>query len=168
MHLNGKSMKIDHDWIASHIPHQGSMSLLDHVASWDAERLTAIATSHIALDNPLRAHGRLGAANGIEYAAQAMAVHSALLATSHIETTSMARPQAGFLASVRNTALHVSRLDDLTEALRIEVVCTHAEPNCILYQFTIRTIDTQRPLLDGRATVIIDVAMVINNTGTSI
>ena len=38
------------------------------------------ASSHRAADNPLRAHGRLGAACGIEYAAQAMAVHGALLA----------------------------------------------------------------------------------------
>lgn len=161
-------MNIDRAWIAAHIPHQGSMCLLDHVASWDAERLIAIATSHVAQDNPLRAHGRLGAATGIEYAAQAMAIHSALLATSRPDAENMARPQAGFLASVRNSVLHVTRLDDLTEALQIEVICTHSEPNCILYQFTVRTIDTQRPLVDGRATVIIDASMVVTNTGASV
>jgi predicted hotdog family 3-hydroxylacyl-ACP dehydratase len=160
-------MKIDRSWIAAHIPHQGSMCLLDHIESWNAERLIAVATSHSAPDNPLRAHGRLGAANGIEYAAQAMAVHSALLATSQPNATDMARPQAGFLASVRNAALHVSRLDDLAEALQIEVVCIHSEPNCILYQFEIRASDTRRPLLDGRATIIIDASMVVTNRGAS-
>lgn len=160
-------MKIDREWIAAHIPHQGSMCLLDHVASWDSERMIAIATSHTAPDHPLRAHGRLGAATGIEYAAQAMAVHSALLATSQPGGGNMTRPQAGFLASVRNTALHVARLDDLHEALQIEVVCTHSEPNCILYQFTIRGNDTQKPLLDGRATIIIDATMVTNNMGAA-
>lgn len=160
-------MKIDREWIAAHIPHQGSMCLLDHVVSWDSERMIAIATSHTAADHPLRAHDRLGAANGIEYAAQAMAVHSALLATSQPGAADMKRPQAGFLASVRNTTLHVARLDDLQEALQIEVVCTHSEPNCILYQFSLRGNDTQQPLLEGRATIIIDAAMVANNIGAT-
>lgn len=136
------------------------MCLLDHVALWDQERLVAIADSHLQLDNPLRAHNRLGAANGIEYAAQAMAVHSALLATSQQGMQDMARPSAGFLASVRNTVLHVSRLDDIAEALQIEVTCTHSEPNCILYQFAVLGRDSKKPLLEGRATIIIDASLV--------
>lgn len=160
-------MKIDREWIAAHIPHQGNMCLLDHIASWDRERMIAIAASHTAPDHPLRAHGRLGAANGIEYAAQAMAVHSALLATMQAVPEKAIRPQAGFLASVRNTKLHVMRLDNLNEALQIEVVCTHSEPNCILYQFAVRGNDTHQPLLDGRATIIIDAAMVTNNMGVT-
>ncbi len=136
------------------------MCLLDHVALWDQERLVAIADSHLQLDNPLRAHDRLGAANGIEYAAQAMAVHSALLATSQQGMQDMARPSAGFLASVRNTVLHVSRLDDIAEALQIEVTCTHSEPNCILYQFAVLGRDSKKPLLEGRATIIIDASLV--------
>lgn len=159
-------MNIDRTWIAAHIPHQGSMCLLDHVVSWNQERLIAIATSHTASDHPLRAQGRLGAANGIEYAAQAMAVHSALLATQS-GATAMMRPQAGFLASVRNAVLHVARLDDLTEVLQIEVVCIHSAANCILYQFTLRGHDTQQILLEGRATIIIDAAMIANNKGAA-
>ena len=56
------------------------MCLLDAVLDWDDARITCRATSHADPANPLRADGRLGAANGIEYAAQAMAVHGALLA----------------------------------------------------------------------------------------
>lgn len=156
-------MKIDQTWIAAHIPHQGRMCLLDHVASWDRERLIAIATSHTAPDHPLRAHDRLGAANGIEYAAQAMAVHSALVATVDANAREAKRPRAGFLASVRSVTLHVARLDDVNETLQIEVVCIHAEPGGILYQFTICGNDTKKPLLDGRATVILDASTVITN-----
>jgi hypothetical protein len=47
-------------------------------------------------DNPLRAAGSLGVANAIEYAAQAMAVHGALLGGSD------GAPQAGYLTSVRS------------------------------------------------------------------
>jgi predicted hotdog family 3-hydroxylacyl-ACP dehydratase len=56
------------------------MCLLDEVIGWDAERITCTSSSHRSVDNPLRARGRLGIACGIEYAAQAMAVHAALIA----------------------------------------------------------------------------------------
>ena len=49
-------------------------------ADWNAERISCVSRSHRAADNPLRAGGRLGIACGIEYAAQAMAVHGALIA----------------------------------------------------------------------------------------
>ncbi|SCC92600.1 putative 3-hydroxylacyl-(Acyl carrier protein) dehydratase-like protein [Thiomonas sp. X19] len=71
---------LDHAWIAAHIPHQGSMCLLDAVLRWDAQHIVCSATSHRDASNPLRQFDRLGAACGIEYAAQAMAVHGALVA----------------------------------------------------------------------------------------
>lgn len=149
-------MNPDKQWIAAHIPHQHAMCLLDHVRSWDEQQLIALADSHTARDHPLRADGRLGASNGIEYAAQAMAVHSALLATSQADQNVHHRPRAGYLASVRNTTLRVTRLDDIAEALQIEVNCLHSDGNCILYQFYVRSDLSQQLLLDGRATVIID------------
>jgi predicted hotdog family 3-hydroxylacyl-ACP dehydratase len=33
------SPPLDHAWIAAHIPHSGSMCLLDQVVEWDAERI---------------------------------------------------------------------------------------------------------------------------------
>ena len=69
---------LDQAWIAAHIPHQGTMCLLDEVVSWDEARIACRASSHRAPDHPLRTHGRLGAACGIESAAQAMAVLGAL------------------------------------------------------------------------------------------
>ncbi|MBV8403145.1 MAG: 3-hydroxylacyl-ACP dehydratase, partial [Gammaproteobacteria bacterium] len=112
-------MPLDHEWIEQHIPHKGRMCLLDEVLSWDAGRIRCRSASHRARDNPLRAHGRLGAACGIEYAAQAMAVHGALIASSAPLASTVAVSvrgsiaSMGYLASVRNVALHVSRLDDL-------------------------------------------------------
>lgn len=141
----------DRTWIAKHIPHQGTMCLLDSVASFDKERLVCMASSHTHADNPLRAHERLGAATGIEYAAQAMAVHGALLAQDTQE-----RPRAGFLASVRSVELHVERLDDVPGALRIEAVRIHSEGNSILYQFTVHADQDGKLLLEGRAAVILD------------
>ncbi|OZA11509.1 MAG: 3-hydroxylacyl-ACP dehydratase, partial [Hydrogenophilales bacterium 17-62-8] len=105
---------LDHTWLLARLPHQGSMCLLDRVDSWDTQHIQCSASSHRAPDNPLRAHGRLGAACGIEYAAQAMAAHGALLAAAD------SAPRVGYLASVRAVELKVTRLDDIAADLRIE------------------------------------------------
>jgi predicted hotdog family 3-hydroxylacyl-ACP dehydratase len=69
----------DRDWIARLIPHQGSMCLLDEVVAAHPERLHARTRSHLRRPHPLALHGgRLGAAAGVEYASQAMALHGAL------------------------------------------------------------------------------------------
>jgi predicted hotdog family 3-hydroxylacyl-ACP dehydratase len=141
--------KLDHAWIARHIPHQGSMCLLDCVEAWDRQRIQCRASSHRAADNPLRAYGRLGAACGIEYAAQAMAVHGALLAAPD-----SSRARVGYLASVRSTQLHVSRLDDIAADLEVEATCITRNENTILYQFSVSA--ACRLLLEGRATVVLD------------
>jgi predicted hotdog family 3-hydroxylacyl-ACP dehydratase len=139
----------DHAWIAAHIPHQGSMCLLHSVLRWDALSLQCAASSHRATDNPLRAHGQLGAVCGIEYAAQAMAVHGALLAKPD---QSCAR--VGYLVSIRGTTLQVARLDDIAEDLLVEASCITANENNILYAFNVSA--GGRVLLDGRAAVVLD------------
>lgn len=137
---------LDRAWIASRIPHQGGMCLLAEVTSWDAETVACRAISHRAPDNPLRAHGRLGAACGIEYAAQAMAVHGALLAPADRQA-----PKAGFLVSVRGVQLHAARLDDIADDLTVKASRLMGDENNIVYQFSV---DAGRVLLEGRATVV--------------
>ncbi|MBV8741496.1 MAG: hypothetical protein JOZ12_06890, partial [Sinobacteraceae bacterium] len=73
-------MSLTREWIESHIPHRGTMCLLEEVLSWDATHAQCRSSTHRRADNPLRAYDRLGAACGVEYAAQAMAVHGALMA----------------------------------------------------------------------------------------
>lgn len=140
---------LDHAWIARHIPHQGGMCLLHSVETWDEHSIRCRAGSHRATDNPLRAYGRLGAACGIEYAAQAMAVHGALLAPPD---RSCAR--AGYLVSARGVRLHVPRLDDIAADLLIEAVCTTRSANNVIYQFSISA--AGHLLLAGRATVVLN------------
>jgi predicted hotdog family 3-hydroxylacyl-ACP dehydratase len=140
---------LDHAWIARHIPHQGRMCLLEYVEAWDQHRIRCRASSHRAADNPLRAYGRLGAACGIEYAAQAMAVHGALLAPPDSSSV-----RTGYLVSVRGTHLRVPRLDDIAADLLVEASCVTRGENNILYGFSVSA--AGRLLLDGRATVILD------------
>lgn len=146
---------LDRAGIAARIPHQGTMCLLDRVDLWDQQRLQASAGSHRAIDNPLRAHGRLASSCGIEYAAQAMALHGALLAGAD------ARPRMGFLASVRGATLHVERLDDIPGELTIEVVSFNSDGNNVLYDFSVSV--PGRVLLEGRAAVILNAAQPIQS-----
>jgi predicted hotdog family 3-hydroxylacyl-ACP dehydratase len=136
------------------------MCLLDCVEAWDQQRIRCRASSHRAANNPLRAFGRLGAACGIEYAAQAMAVHGALLAPP--DSTSA---RVGYLVSVRGTRLHVPRLDDIAADLLVEATCiTHSENN-ILYQFSVSA--ARRLLLEGRAAVVLNADALASTAGVA-
>jgi predicted hotdog family 3-hydroxylacyl-ACP dehydratase len=148
---------LDHAWIERHIPHRGSMCLLDRVESWDEQRICCRAISHRDTANPLRAFGRLGAACGIEYAAQAMAVHGASLGAAG------AKAKAGYLVSVRGARLQVGRLDDIADDLRIEALCTTRGDNNILYEFNIDAAGQR--LISGRATVVLDAGTLESTRG---
>lgn len=141
-------MPLDRAWLLSHLPHQGSMCLLDHVDEWDTERLRCSASSHRNIDNPLRANDRLGAVCGIEYAAQAMAAHGALMLPAGD------KPRVGYLTSVRAVELRVHRLDDIAADLSVEVERLSGNSNDILYRFSIMADGI--PLLTGRAAVVLD------------
>jgi predicted hotdog family 3-hydroxylacyl-ACP dehydratase len=143
-------MQLDRRWIGAHIPHAGKMCLLDAVLDWDANRIECRTSTHRDADNPLRSHGRLGCACGVEYAAQAMAVHGALLAARS------GAPAAGFLVGLRRVLLHVTRLDDIETDLLISGERINADAVSAMYQFSVH--NAARPFLSGRATVVLDAA----------
>ena len=157
-------MRLDHAWIEQHIPHQGRMCLLDEVIEWDAQHIRCRTGTHRLADHPMRSHGRLGVACGIEYAAQAMAVHGALiagaaaggLASARLSGTGAAanRPAAGFLASLREVRMHVSRLDDIAGDLVCAATQVAGDGVTALYEFALWS--GARRLLSGRATVVLD------------
>ncbi len=139
----------DRAWIAAHIPHQGSMCLLDSVESWNDSAIICRATSHRQPDNALRSNGRLGILNGIEYAAQAMAVHGAIL--SGDDKT----PEAGYLVSVRDIRWQCARLDDLEGELRVQCERISGNPTSVLYRFGLNA--DGRTVLSGRASVLLEI-----------
>ena len=139
---------LDRAWIAAHIPHSGAMCLLEQVVRWDADTIECSATSHRDPLNPLRRNGRLATVCGVEYAAQAMAVHGAVLGAQS------ARPRAGFLASVRSVEMHVERLDAFDAPLAVHAERIGGDADNVLYRFTVRC--GAQLLLEGRAAVILD------------
>jgi predicted hotdog family 3-hydroxylacyl-ACP dehydratase len=146
-------MRLNRAWIESRIPHQGPMCLLDEVIAWSAARVSCRSSTHREADNPLRAHGRLGVACGIEYAAQAMAVHGALVAGA----PAAGAPAAGFLAAVRDVRFHSLRLDDVQGDLICDAVRMAGDATTALYEFELRS--EAALLLRGRATVVFDAGL---------
>lgn len=136
------------------IPHSGDMCLLAGVTQWDATHIECTALSHRNHDNPLAHHGKLHALSGIEFAAQAMAVHGGL--TGLVGQ----RPRAGLLVSVRDVVARVKYLSDYADDLHIEAEQLMASSNSVTYSFRIRA-GTQE-LLSGRAMVVLDAEEVIS------
>jgi len=139
---------MNHAWIAAHIPHQGAMCLLDEVLEWRAEGISCRASSHHLRTNPLRTNDQLLALCGIEYAAQAIAVHGALCMA---QGGAAAEPTPGMLASVRNVTLGVERLDDIASDLLVRAERVGGDATALLYEFALHA-DARR-LLCGRATI---------------
>jgi predicted hotdog family 3-hydroxylacyl-ACP dehydratase len=147
------SQVLDHAGIAKLIPHSGSMCLLARLQSWDAQHIVCTATNHRDPAHPLRTASGLMSPCAIEYAAQAMALHGALIGQ---DAGTAASP--GFLASARGVQLQVLRLDDLPPAeddeLRIEATRQSGDARQILYSFQVS--HAGRPLAEGRAAVVLN------------
>ena len=130
------------------IPHTGDMCLLYGVTHWDAMHIICIAQSHRKHDNPLAHHGKMHALTGVEFAAQAMAVHGGLTGLIGM------RPRAGLLVSVRDVVARVEYLSDYADDLQIEAGQLMADSNSVTYSFSI--LAGTQILLTGRAMVVLD------------
>jgi predicted hotdog family 3-hydroxylacyl-ACP dehydratase len=139
---------LDAAQIAQLIPHHGDMSLLAGVNSFDADNIHCSAQSHRYPNNPLRENGMLGAVCGVEYAAQAMAIHGALSSQKNAS-----QPRGGRLASVRSVDIFVARLDTIQEDLDVHATLLMNDENSMMYEFTVST--PSQILLKGKATVIL-------------
>jgi predicted hotdog family 3-hydroxylacyl-ACP dehydratase len=136
---------LSRDALSRLVPHAGAMCLLDAVERYDDESITCRAGNHRDAAHPLRERGMLDAVCAIEYAAQAMAVHGALVEASGA--------REGMLAAVRDVVLHVERLDDVLGDLTIDARRLVAESDRLLYAFAVTA--NGAALVDGRAIVVL-------------
>jgi predicted hotdog family 3-hydroxylacyl-ACP dehydratase len=147
---------LDHAGIARLVPHSGSMCWLDALLAWSPQDIVCRAVNHADPDHPLRTASGLLAACGIEYAAQAMALHGGLRAGG-LASDTRARVQAdvspGYLASARSVHCHVTRLDDVDGPLRVQATLLAGDDQQALYRFVLADA-TGRCLVDGRAAVV--------------
>ncbi len=149
---------MDHDMIATLIPHGGDMCLLDELLSWDASTVLCVSRCYRGAKNPLRnKNGTLGMACGIELAAQAMALHGRLaagrLAAGRLTAGTERRWGGGVLASVRDVRFGAATLDAGLGDLTIAAERLLGDAAGASYHFSLTCDDTE--ILSGRATVLL-------------
>lgn len=123
------------------------MCLIDEVRVWTETAIECSTGTHRLKSNPLRTGDRLRSECGIEYAAQAIAIHDVLGAPpGHAGA-------AGMLASARDVVLHVARLDDIQGDLLIRATRISGDATALLYAFSISC--GSMTLQAGRATIVL-------------
>lgn len=139
---------LDKAQLSALIPHAGSMCLLERVDEWNADAIQCVAYSHRDPANPLRRDGALAALHLVEYAAQAMAIHGALLAGGG--------PQAGMIGALRDVRLYIEHVDHLTHPLLIKATRRLARSDGLIYDFAVW--EQRSPVLllsEGRISVVL-------------
>jgi predicted hotdog family 3-hydroxylacyl-ACP dehydratase len=133
---------LDHDAIARLIPHQGAMCLLARVVAQNATFITCEADNHADPANPLRNSGGLPVTAGVEYAAQAIALHAAL------RKREGGPAGRGFLAVLSDVRWTHERLDDLPGPLTIHIDLLADTGGGLQYRFTVGS-QAGAPVLEG-------------------
>ena len=144
-------MNASHLNIAELIPHHGAMCLLDTIESWDDRHIRCAASSHHRLDNPLRDATGLRTVCAIEYGAQAMAAHAALLGTPSPRGLT-----AGLLVAAREIIMAQSHLDGIAGTLTIRAEIVLINGNGRIYNVIVTEDD--RTLLSARLSVMMSAA----------
>jgi predicted hotdog family 3-hydroxylacyl-ACP dehydratase len=136
--------------VAALVPQQGAMCLLDEILSFDERSVVCRTASHRSDANPLRCDGRLPAVAGVEYGAQAMAVHGALQAGGKV--------RGGMMAGARAVRCHARYLDEESGPLTVRAERLVADGGRLLYSFVVEGAKTE--LVTGRIAVVLEASAV--------
>ncbi|MEK7337019.1 MAG: 3-hydroxylacyl-ACP dehydratase [Nitrospirota bacterium] len=124
------------------------MRLLDTVEAWDETTIRCRTATHRNPAHPLRYHDRLSVSVGLEYAAQAMGVHTGLL-----EQDRQTAGRIGYVGSVRDVVFAAERLDDTDSDLIVEATRLAEGDQSYMYRFTLLL--DNRAIIKGRASIFI-------------
>jgi predicted hotdog family 3-hydroxylacyl-ACP dehydratase len=125
---------LDHAAIERLIPHKGAMCLLERVLEIDAATILCAAHSHRDRTNPLRVGASLPMVAGVEYAAQAAALHAALRPAPG---EAAGAPKSGVLAVLSDVTWSRERLDEVGAPLLVRVEQVSAMRGGFQYRFSL-------------------------------
>ena len=117
--------------IASLVPHQGLMCLIDQIIDHSPETIRCRAQVNHN-NHPLAQNGEIPSMVAIEYAAQACAIHGAL-----IDNAGQSKP--GFLVKITNTELETQALSIDDGPLTIFAQRLGSTDQGCLYKFKVNT-----------------------------
>ncbi len=135
------------------LPHAGRMRLIDRIERYDAERIVCATASHRATRHPLSHAGVLPIVCGLEYGAQAMAMHGTLLARAAAPAAGPP-PRHGLLIAASDVSWTVERLDECAAPLLIEAISEVRDDRHVSYRFELRAAGFV--VLSGRALVLLE------------
>lgn len=138
-------MKIDRAGIERLVPHAGAMCLLDAVTGWTPASISCTSALPTR-DHPLARNQQVPAIVASEYAAQATAVHGALLEDAN-------GPRAGMLATLVDVQLAAQTLPMGAGALAIRADLLSRSAAGCMYSFDVAT--AQGPIASGRLMVVL-------------
>jgi predicted hotdog family 3-hydroxylacyl-ACP dehydratase len=125
------------------VPHAGAMCLLDAVTQWDAAQINCSSAAPAA-SHPLARDGRVPAIVATEYAAQATAVHGALL-------DGAGQPRAGMLAKLMDVNLHSASFAPGEGPVTVSATLLSRSGGGCMYAFEVAS--PGRPIASGRLIV---------------
>lgn len=120
-------MLLNRAQIAALIPHGKAMCMLDEVVAWDVQQIRCRSSYFAHSDNPLFEKGQLDSVLLLEYAAQAAAVHAALLQS----TLGSARP--AYVGAVKSVEI-LKPVSDNRSAIDIEAHCLLNNSSGAIYE----------------------------------
>jgi predicted hotdog family 3-hydroxylacyl-ACP dehydratase len=132
----------DRQEIEALIPHAGAMCLLARVLSADDQTIVCEADGHRDPTNPLRNERGLPVSAGIEYAAQAVAIHGSL------QRDVDAPVQSGSLAVLSDVRWSVDRLDEVADPLAVRATLLSGTAGGKQYSFEVSA-GAGEPLVQG-------------------
>lgn len=146
--MTDRPATLDRAAIEGLIPHAGRMCLLERVVQWDQQSIECRSRSQLEMDNPLRVDGGVPIEAGIEYAAQAMAVHGGL------GDSGCGGPRRGFVAVINRVAWSAEWLDGEPGELCIHAHALQGDDDS--RQYTFRIDRGERTLIEGAALVVLE------------
>ena len=132
-------MRLNHADIERLLPQKGEMCFLDAVTNWDIENICCSATAP-GSGHPLMRNGKVSAVVAIEYAAQATALHGALLDAA-------TDPKAGMLAKLRAVDLHCAWFPASKNLLTVHAKLLSRTAGGCAYSFKVNS--TYQPIASG-------------------
>ncbi len=145
--MTSPTTSLDRAAICARLPHGDGMVMLDAVTNWDAAQINCASMQHAETGNPLRQSGRLHAISGIEFAAQAIALHGLLKARPGGQV------QAAAIAGLKSVSWSRPYLDDANGPLAISARAAAQLGDGAQYRFEIRD-GSGLLLVEGQALVV--------------
>lgn len=137
-------MKLNRSDVERLLPHVGLMCFLDAVTDWDAHNISCSAAAPDK-GHPLMRNGKVPAIAAAEYAAQACALHGALLDAA---TT----PRVGMLAKLSNVEVHQAWFPANEKTLSVRTTLISRARGGCLYSFDV--VSAHQPIASGRLMVV--------------